>query len=210
MTPSEILASVKRDIIPYLVSSYIDNFIAEGDFTLSGAEESMLNSSIKTFASEGNPNRVVSKIVAHSDEESTVELDFPEEFAAVIQIRDSGLQNVPYQIDTDNSKIIVATGPQYYGPYDIRYRYKLEDYFGYDVDADGIVTVNADKDLSDISMESLIKDLLKAKLEEYNNTIIKMGNSLQMELPAPESQGEETFAKENIRSQVVIQPSLFN
>ena len=209
MKPSEILLSAKKDIPFYILSDYIDTLIADGDFRLAGSEESMLNSAISFFAAEGNPNKIVSEEVTHSDTDSTSEIDFPSEFSKVIQIRDNGLQNVPYEIDTDNDKIVVTTGPQYYGPYEIRYRYKLEDYFAYSINVSGVVTVDTDKDIGDVNIEKLIKNLLKAKLKSYNEEIKKVSSSVQMDLPISETQGETALIEDEIRGQVRIQPSLF-
>lgn len=209
-TPTEILSSAKKDIPFYFLSDYIDNLKADGDFSLAGTEESMLSSALNFYAVNGNPNRVVSFPISYSEEESTAEIDFPAEFAAMIQVRDRNLQNIPYEIDTANSKIIVTTGPCYLGPYKLRYRFKLEEYFGYSVDdASGVVTVSIDKDI-DVAISDLIKNLLKAKLNKYNKKISEVSRSVQMELPVSENEGEQTLAEDEIRGQVRVQPSLMS
>ena len=210
MKPSEILISAKKDIPFYFLSDYIDNLKAEGDYSLAGTEESMLSSAISFYAANGNPNKIVSVTISLSETESTSEIDFPDEFANVIQIRDKNLQSVPYEIDTGDSKIIVTIGPSYLSPYEIRYRYKLEDYFSYNIDSNGIVDIDSDKDIDQVHIVDLIKRLLKEKLNDYNIKISEVSRSVQMELPVSETQGEKALIEEEIKAQVRIQPSLMS
>ena len=210
MTPTEVLLSAKKDIPFYFLNDYVDNLKADGDFSLAGTEESMLSSAISYYAANGNPNKVVSQAVTIAETESTEEIDFPSEFSSVIQIRDANLQSVPYEINTDDSKIVVNVGPSYLSPYKIRYKYKLEDYFAYSVDGSGNVTIDTDTDIDQVTVADLIKRLLKTKLEKYNNKISEMSKSVQMELPTSETQGEKALAEEEIKANVRAMPSLMS
>ena len=207
MLPSELLLSAKNEITFYILDAYIDNLKADGDYKLAGTEESMLQSTLRFYASQGNP-KVVVPVVVPETEDPTHEIDFPDEFSSVIQVRDENLQSVPFTIDSVNSKISFSAG--YQTPYSLRYRYKLEDYFAYSVDGNGSVTVDTDKDITDVQIVTLVKRLLKEKLKEYNNKISEMSKSMQMDLPSTEGQGEKALAEEAIKMNTRVMPSLMS
>ena len=209
MTPSEILLSAKQDIPFYFLGDYINNLKADGDFSLAGTEESMLSSAIGFYSSNGNPNKTASVPVGTFEEDAYFDIDFPDEFSRVIQIRDRNLQSVPHEVNEDTSKITVSVGPLFITPYEIKFQYALEDYFDYSVDESGVVTVNTDKDI-DRTISTLIKNLVKAKLNDYNKKISEVSRSVQMVLPTSDNQGEKALAEDEIRGQVRIQPSLMS
>lgn len=207
MLPSEILLSAKNEIPFYIIDAFVDDLKADMDYRLADTEESMLRSALSFYASQGNPSIVVSVVVPDT-EEATYEIDFPAEFSSVIQVQDDNLQSVPYSINSVDSKISFDTG--YQTPYALRYRYKLEDYFVYSVDGSGTVTVDTDKDIPDVSVVTLVKNLLKRKLEKYNESLKGINKSLQMDLPETETSGEVALAEDAIKSNTRTMPSLMS
>ncbi len=208
MKPTEILESVRKKIPFYYLDAYIDNLKSEGNFLLADAEYSMLSSAISYFAENGSPERTLSIEVPESDgfDENDFEIPFPDEFRSVVQVKDAELQSLAYRVDSVNEVIIVSNG--YTGPYEFRYRYKLEDYFECHVTAEGDVVIDINKDITDTNTVQLIKSLLKAKLTDYNKKISEVGENVHMTLPT--SEGETQLAEEAIKGQVIIQPSLMS